>query len=216
MEVSEAMRDRRSIRAFLPQDVPDGTISELLDEARWAPSWANAQAWDVFVLRGDALARYKAMMSDLLPSDQVPDPDLPMTQRDEWPEHILARMMYRRVTPGAQAQSSPSPWTGLAEAYGAPCMLLFAVDERLAAEYACFDEGLLVENVCLAAHDRGLGTCIMAMAVRYGSALHELVPQAAGRRFVVGVALGLADPASPINQIPRERCPLEDIVTFVD
>jgi hypothetical protein len=56
----------------------------------------------------------------------------------------------------------------------------------------------------------------MAMAVRYGSALHELVPEAAGRRFVVGVALGSVDPAAAINGIQRERCALEDIVAFVD
>jgi nitroreductase len=216
MEVSQAVRERRSIRAFASDDdIPHETITAILDEARWAPSWANAQGWDVFVLRGAALARYKAMMAEKLAAESQPDPDLPMTQRGEWPEHIMARMMYRRVTPGAESQTPP-PRTGLAEVYGAPCMLLFAVDERLAAEYACFDLGLLVENVCLAAHDRGLGTCIMAMAVRYGGALHELVPQAAGRRFVVGVALGAVDPAAAINNIRRERCALEDIVTFVD
>jgi nitroreductase len=215
MEVSQAIRGRRSIRSFRSDAIPDETITEILDEARWAPSWANAQGWDVFVLRGDALARYKSMMAEKLASEAVPDPDLPMTQRDQWPEHILARMMYRRVTPGSAPQTPP-PRVGLAEVYGAPCMLLFAVDERLAAEYASFDLGLLVQNVCLAAHDRGLGTCIMAMAVRYGTALHELVPRAAGRRFVVGVALGLVDTAAQINQIQRERCPLEDIVTFVD
>ena len=215
MEVSEAIRERRSIRSFRSDAIPGETITEILDEARWAPSWANAQGSDVFVLRGEALGRYKSMMAEKLASEATPDPDLPMTQRDQWPEHILGRMMYRRVTPGAESQT-PRPRVGLAEAYGAPCMLLFAVDERIAAEYACFDAGLLVQNVCLAAHDRGLGTCIMAMAVRYGSALHELVPQAAGRRFVVGVALGLIDPAAHINAIQRERCPLEDIVTFVD
>ena len=215
MELSEVMNERRSVRSFVSDPVSDETITEILDEARWAPSWANAQGWDVFVLRGEALARYKSMMAEKLTAEAAPDPDLPMTQRDQWPEHILARMMYRRVTPGAASQAPP-PRTGLAEAYGAPCMLLFAVDERLAAEYACFDLGLLVENVCLAAHDRGLGTCIMAMAVRYGSALHGLVPQAKGHRFVVGVALGKPDPESALNHTERQRTSLGDIVKFVD
>jgi nitroreductase len=53
MGVSEAIRERRSIRAFLSDEVPDGTVTAILDEARWAPSWANAQAWDVFVLRDE-------------------------------------------------------------------------------------------------------------------------------------------------------------------
>jgi nitroreductase len=123
-------------------------------------------------------------------------------------------MMYGRVTPGAAPQVPARP--GLADIYGAPCMLLFAVDERLAAEYACFDLGLLVQNVCLAAHEHGLGTCIMAMAVRYADALHTVVPQAKGRRFVVGVALGHPDPDSKLNLVERERVALREIATFVD
>jgi nitroreductase len=214
MGLPEAIRERRSIRAFLGADVSDETITGILDEARWAPSWANAQAWDVFVLRGAALTRYKSMMAQKLAAEAEPVPDIRMPQRGEWPEHVLNRMMYRRVTPGATPQLPARP--GLADIYGAPCMLLFAVDERLAAEYACFDLGLLVENVCLAAHERGLGTCIMAMAVRYADALHEIVPQAAGRRFVVGVALGHPDPDSELNRVPRQRCPLEDVATFVE
>lgn len=78
----------------------------------------------------------------------------------------------------ANAEPEPPRRPGLWDAYGAPCLLLFAVHERLAMEYACFDLGLLVENFCLAAEDGGLGTCIMAMIVRYADALHDLVPQA--------------------------------------
>lgn len=214
MEMSEAIRERRSIRAFLSDDVLEETITAILDEARWAPSWANAQGWDVFVLRGAVLARYKSMMAEKLASEAAPVTDIPMPQRGAWPEHILSRMMYSRVTPGAAPQVPPR--SGLADIYGAPCMLLFAVDERLAAEYACFDLGLLVQNVCLAAHERGLGTCIMAMAVRYADALHAVVPQAESRRFVVGVALGHPDPDSELNLVARERVALSEIATFLD
>jgi nitroreductase len=213
MEVRTAIRERRSIRAFLADDVSDETVTEILDEARWAPSWANAQAWDVFAVKGATLARYKSMMAQKLEAEAEPVTDIPMPQRGEWPEHIRERMTYRRPAPGAEPQPPQRP--GLASLYDAPVVLLFAVDEKLAAEYACFDLGLLVENVCLAAHDRGLGTCIMAMAVRYADALHELVPQAEGRHFVVALALGHADPDSAVNHTERQRCPLAEIATLV-
>lgn len=214
MELSEAIRTRRSIRAFLPDDVPDDVIRELLDEARWAPSWANAQGWDVFVLKGETLAKAKAMLALKFAAEVEPVTDIPMPQRGEWPDHVKERMTYRRPAPGAEAQPPMRP--GLADVYGAPCLILFAVHEQLAVEYACFDTGLLVENVCLAAHDRGLGTCIMAMTVRYADALHELVPQAKGRRIVVGVALGRPDTDDPLDRTERKRCPFGEIVTFVE
>lgn len=214
MKVSEAIRDRRSVRAFLPDDVPIDVINRILDQARWAPSWANAQGWDVFVVKGGALARVKSMLTARFAAEAAPVPDIRMPQRGEWPDHIQERMTYRRPAPGAAPQPPMRP--GLADVYGAPCLLLFAVHEQLAVEYACFDSGLLVENVCLLAHEQGLGTCIMAMAVRFGDALHELLPQAEGRRFVVGVAIGHPDPDSEFNRAERERCPLGEIATFVD
>jgi nitroreductase len=213
METSRAIRERRSIRAFLPDAVPDETVNEILDEARWAPSWANAQGWDVFALRGGPLADYKAMLTERMRAEAEPVTDIRMPLRGEWPEHIRERMTYRRPAPGADPQPPRRP--GLAEVYGAPCLLLFAVHEQLAVEYACFDTGLLVQNVCLAAEDRGLGTCIMAMAMRYADAAHEIVPQAEGRRFVIAVALGRPDDDSELNHVERERVPLGEILTFV-
>jgi nitroreductase len=214
VEVSEAIRTRRSTREFTSQAVPREVVTEILDEARWAPSWANAQGWDVFAITGQRLGAYAAMMATKMEAGAEPDTDVRFPQRGEWPDYIQERMTYRRPSPGAPAAPPARP--GLARLYGAPWMLLFAVDERLATEYACFDSGLLVQSVCLAAHSRGLGTCIMAMAVRHAQALHELVPEAAGRRFVIAVALGHPDPDSPLNGVERERAPLADIVMFLD
>ena len=94
-------------------------------------------------------------------------------------------------------------------------MILFAVDSQLEPTYACFDAGLLVQTLCLAAEDRGYATCIMAMAVRYADILHELIPHAKGQRFVVGVALGLADHNAVINRGERRRVETSEWATFI-
>jgi nitroreductase len=51
MNVSEAIKGRRSIRIFKKQDVPDKTIEALIDAARWAPSAGNVQAWEFVIVR---------------------------------------------------------------------------------------------------------------------------------------------------------------------
>ena len=45
LTIREAIEQRRSIRKFKHDDVPDGVLSELLDAARLAPSGSNAQPW---------------------------------------------------------------------------------------------------------------------------------------------------------------------------
>jgi nitroreductase len=45
LTVKEAIEQRRSIRKFKPDPVPDEYLTELLEAARFAPSGCNAQPW---------------------------------------------------------------------------------------------------------------------------------------------------------------------------
>jgi len=53
MDVSEAIRKRRSIRKFKPDSIPEGKIKLLLESARLAPSGTNTQPWRFIVVRDD-------------------------------------------------------------------------------------------------------------------------------------------------------------------
>lgn len=56
MDVLDAVRSRRSIRAYKPTPVPDDVLSTVLEAARLAPSAGNIQPWH-FVVVQDAQAR---------------------------------------------------------------------------------------------------------------------------------------------------------------
>lgn len=211
METKNAILGRRSVRAFLPEPVDEEVIRTILDEARWAPSWGNSQEWNVYVITGDALKRVKAEYVRRVREGEKPSPDLEMPSREQWPERMLARMNLTRPGETFRPPPGPSVW----EMYGAPCLLAFAIDDGLVPTYACLDTGLLVENICLAAHDAGLATVIMAMSVRYPVVLREVLPRTGGKRFVVGVALGRPAPNAPVNGMERQRADLGDIVTWV-
>jgi len=45
MNVLDAMRGRKSTRAFIDKPVARATIESILDAARWAPSGVNCQPW---------------------------------------------------------------------------------------------------------------------------------------------------------------------------
>jgi nitroreductase len=51
MELKEAILKRRSMRKFTDYPVTDDEIGQLLEAARWAPSWANTQVWEFIVVR---------------------------------------------------------------------------------------------------------------------------------------------------------------------
>lgn len=51
MKVLDAIKTRRSIRAWKPKDVPDDLILRLIDAARHAPSSHNSQPWHFIIIR---------------------------------------------------------------------------------------------------------------------------------------------------------------------
>ncbi len=51
----ELARNRRAVRAFLPEPLPDGILDHLLEAARWAPSGYNLQPTHFVVVEDPAL-----------------------------------------------------------------------------------------------------------------------------------------------------------------
>lgn len=57
MDVFEAIKGRRSIRAYKDKDVPAEVVEKLIDAARWAPSAGNIQPWEFIVVRNPETKR---------------------------------------------------------------------------------------------------------------------------------------------------------------
>jgi nitroreductase len=215
MQVSHAIRERRSSRAFLADPVDAETVGQIIDLAKWSPSWANTQGWNVYVVTGEPLERIKVALAENLAREASVVPDIAVPRA--WPEYLAARMNMRRPSseaPGAGDGPRPSG-PGIWDLYGAPCLVLLAIDADLEPTYACFDAGLFAQTFCLAAEDRGFSTCIMATAVRDSEVLHAEIPAAEGKHFVVGIALGVIDHTAVVNRSERNRVELEEIATFI-
>ena len=58
MNVSDAVRERKSIRAFLDKPVEDDLVKMLIEKSALAPSGGNLQPWRVYVVNGDTMPRF--------------------------------------------------------------------------------------------------------------------------------------------------------------
>jgi nitroreductase len=59
MEVEEAIRTRRTHKAYRPEPVDRGVLEEVLDLARWAPNHNLTNPWRFRVIGPEALERLK-------------------------------------------------------------------------------------------------------------------------------------------------------------
>lgn len=60
MDVEDAIRTRRTHKAFAPEPVPRDLLDELLELARWAPNHHLTNPWRFRVLGPESLSRLKA------------------------------------------------------------------------------------------------------------------------------------------------------------
>lgn len=60
MDLFEAIKTRRSVRAFTEEDVSDEDVRRLIDAARRAPSAGNIQPWEFVIVRSSEVKRMLA------------------------------------------------------------------------------------------------------------------------------------------------------------
>jgi nitroreductase len=220
MELREAIRGRRSIRHFLPKPVSKKIIADLITDTLWAPSWGNTQPWEIVAVTGEPLEKFKKQNREALIAGKVSHPDIPMPEA--WPaaykmryrelgKSVLASLAIARQDKEARLQH----FVRMFELFDAPAIILVTIDKELLVEYAMLDVGIFLYGFCLLAHERGLGTCIMAAIVSYPEIVRALFSVPENKRLVMGVALGWPDPDAPVNRFERQRGLLDEFVKWV-
>jgi nitroreductase len=220
MELVAAIRGRRSIRKFKSQDVPQNILTELLEIARWSPSWGNTQPWDLYVLTGNTLAKFKEMnLKQTLAGASIVS-DVPMLTN--WPDAMKARYgELGKVVLSAQGikrddkEARDKYYQDMVSVFDAPCLILACISRDNLVEYQMLDIGLIVQTICLAAYDKGLGTCLLAAAARYSTEIRKIAPIPEDKKIVVGIALGYPDPSFPLNNFERDRAKLNEFVHWM-
>jgi nitroreductase len=57
MDVIQAIKERRSIRKYSEEPIPEDQLKQILEAGRWAPSRGNSQPWKFIVLKDDQLRK---------------------------------------------------------------------------------------------------------------------------------------------------------------
>jgi len=220
MDAIECIKSRMSIRKFKPEPVPQDALIEIIDIARWSPSYKNSQPWEVVILSGKKKEDLSAMLIDLFKKGTEPCPDIP--EPESWPEPQKARIndLYaKRARATGMDLNDPEVIKKAKIAnfgfYRAPHAVYLIQDGSL-NEWSIFDIGLFAQTLMLAAHARGIGSVPQAFATDYARDIKEFLGIAAGKRLVLGMSVGYPDMESPVNDFRTDRVPVSEIVTWME
>lgn len=210
MELKKAILERRSIRGFQDKPVPKEIILDILKTASRAVSANNIQPWEFAVISGDVLkkigAENVACFDNNEPEDYEDEPfDGVYRQR----QIGVAKQLFAAMEIAREDKDKRHRWTQRGfRFFDAPAAIILYMDAGL-NETACrFDMGCVAQNICLAAMEHGIGTCVEDQAIMYQKPLRKYLGIPADKRFVAGIALGYPDMEFPANHVVSER---EDI-----
>ena len=219
--VEEAIRGRKSTRAFLPTPVPRELVARILTTAGRAPSGSNIQPWKVYVVDGagrDQLAADLCQRFDTVGEGSREYEYYPV----KWREPYLARRracgwglygtmgITRDDRAGMHAQRRQNY-----EFFGAPTAFIFTIDREL-EQGSWLDTGMVLQSIMIAARQFGLETIPQAALANFHEVLRArlAIPQA--EIVICGMGLGYPDTAAKVNTFTTDREPLENFVTWVD
>lgn len=166
-EVEKLIYNRRSNRVYKKDQVPKELIHRILEAGRFAPSAGNCQPWQFIVIRDreklDELSvqcrKFLSMVTKLY---QGKDPLRKIIK------NILALRMPNSIDqrPMVAIQALLTPKFGEKEldVFLGASTVIFVLANRLAISDPSLNIGICCQNIVLAAHSLGLGTCYVNFA----------------------------------------------------
>jgi nitroreductase len=218
MNVRDAIRTRRSARAFLNTPVPRSMIEDILDQSRYAPSGSNFQPWQVYVVAGE---RRDAIVADALRAfaageqaadyayypDPIPEPYRARRRATGWGLYSLLGIAK------GDRESSRAQHARNYEFFDAPVGLFFFIDRQLELG-SWLDYGMFLQNIMLMAREHGLHTCPQASWPELHQVVRRHLPVTDQHTLVCGMALGYADPGDPVNEYQPQRESVESFTQY--
>jgi nitroreductase len=216
MDAIECIKTRMSIRKFRPDPVPMEILREVIDTAKWSPSYKNSQPWAVVIVSGDKKEALTKHLVELFERGEEPSLDLP--QPRSWPPAVEARinaLIKKRSQLTGQDMNAPEVRKKSKIAnfqfYGAPHGFFLFQDSSLTV-WSLFDMGLFAQSLMLAAHAHGLGTVPQAFLTDYAKQVKKFLDIPESKRLVLGMSIGYPDLESPVNSFRTDRVSTDEIV----
>jgi nitroreductase len=220
MNVVEAIKTRKSIRDFKSDPVSQNILKKILKIACRAPSASNAQPWQFTVITGDVLENIRMATIEKLQAGQ---PFSPEWKVDQWPpgsvyrrrQVEIAKQLFKLMEIAREDQQKRTEWIERGFRYfNAPAVIIITSDGSLPETRPLLDIGGVMQTICLAALEFGLGTCIQNQGVMYPDILRKFTQIPASQRIIVAIAMGYPNWDFAANQVASAREALENITTW--
>lgn len=218
MTLHDAIHQRRSVRGYLPDAIPDEVLTRIFELAQLAPSNCNVQPWKVFVATGDLRGRLSAEMQRLVIAREPANPDY--EYRGDFDGEYRKRQVECAVALYSQMGIERHDREGRERAvlrnfefFDAPYMAFIGMDKAFGTTVA-IDVGMYAQNLMLAMVANGIHSCPMGTMRNYPDLVRDAFGLGDEIRLLFGLAFGYEDTTVPANRTRTTRDPISASVVI--
>jgi nitroreductase len=212
IDILQAIKRRKSCRAYLKQDIGLETIEQILEVARWAPSGVNHQPAQVAVLGKETQSKLSKILVEKHLSGIPPNPDYLFCPKD-WPDVYknrrieCGRALYSSLSiPRNDLEGKKKHWINNYHFFHAPVGLIIFIEKNMPMG-SWIDAGMFIQNILLAAQDFGLASCPQAAFAEYPDIIREVL-NIDNVDIICGIAIGYEDPSHRLTSYRMGREPV--------
>jgi len=212
----EIVRDRRSMRDFKPDSVPEEVIAAVFGGAQRAPSNCNTQPWFVHVVTGDTLEALRAELPAKFAAGDI-SLDFPYDGQYEGVykerQYASATALYDSLGIARDQKAERNAWfMRNFSFFDAPAVAFFTLPTGFGLREAC-DLGMFAQTVMLGLTAHGLGSCPQTALAFLANVIRPTLGLGDHEQLMFGMSFGYPTQTA-VNQVQTERAALQDVVTF--
>ncbi|MBI1784300.1 nitroreductase [Candidatus Sumerlaeota bacterium] len=216
LSVEDAIRQRRSVRGFLPRPVPEEILKKVFELAQRAPSNCNIQPWRVYVASGKARDRVREALLDNIRKGAPPNPDYTYPGKFDDPyrryQVDCAVALYSEMGIGREDKAGRFRATlRNFEFFDAPHVGFIGMDKSF-GETVALDVGIYLQTLMLAMTAHGISSCAQGSMRSYPDVVRKEFGVSENIRILVGISFGYEDPGVAANRTRVGRAPFDENV----
>ena len=213
----DVVANRRSLRAFLPQEVDSDTLQAVFSAAQRAPSNCNTQPWIVHVASGAALNTLREQMPGKFMAGDI-SMDFPYDGSYDGVykerQYGAAQALYDSVNIARDDKAQRhEQFMRNFTFFDAPHAAFLFLPEPFGLREAA-DLGMYAQTLMLAMTAHGLGSCPQTALSFQANFIRETLGVDPSNKLLFGISFGYPDPDAPVNTCATDRAALADTVIF--
>ena len=217
LSITEIMKQRHSIRYFLPKPIPETILKEIMSTSILTPSWGNSQPWNIHVASGNTLEKIRKDWIDKNKEGVKGYTDIEVGHRTDFSERCQKNMNEIMKSFG-DFLKDPTMKVFMEANYilfNAPTVAYVTVPKERTL-YNIFDTGAIEMSIIAAAKEHGIDSVPAYEIIKYPDVLRKYMKIADDEDIIIGIALGYEDKENILNKCKSKKSDLNEVCHFYD